>query len=131
MNHLIKDGTIYKPPKDAIFDFVDAILDRDVEKAFELYENCKGVGESTLPLLTALFNNTKAVLQVQTCTTKDTAKTTGLTGWQIMNAKKHLDVYYPEELEDLLQLITECEQGIKTGEIEEQYVIEYILVSIL
>ena len=128
---LLEDGTIYKPPKDAIFDFVDAILDRDEQKAFELYENCKGVGESTLPLLTALFNNTKAVLQVQTCTTKDTAKTTGLNGWQIMNARKHLDAYYPEELEDLLQLITECEQGIKTGEIEEQFVIEYILVSIL
>lgn len=128
---LLKDGTIYKPPKDAIFDFVDAILDRDAEKAFELYENCKGAGESTLPLLTVLFNNTKAVLQVQTCTTKDTAKTTGLNGWQIMNARKHLDVYHPEELRDLLQLITECEQGIKTGEIEEQYVIEYILVNVL
>lgn len=130
-NELLEDGIIYKPPKDAIFDFVDAILDRRAQKAFELYENCKGVGESTLPLLTVLFNNTKAVLQVQTCTTKDIGKTTGLTGWQIMNAKKHLDAYDPEELKDLLQLITKCEQGIKTGDIEEQFVIEYILVNTL
>lgn len=128
---LLKDGTIYQPPADAIFDFVDAILDRKVQKAFELYENCKGVGESTLPLLTVLFNNTKAVLQVQTCTSKDVAKTTGLTGWQIMNAKKHLDAYYPEELQELLHLITACEQGIKKGTIEEQFVIEYILVNTL
>ena len=88
---LINDGTIYKPPKDAIFDFVDAVLDRNAQKAFELYENCKGVGEATLTLLTVLFNNAKAVLQVQDCESKDVSKSTGLTGWQIMNAKKHLN----------------------------------------
>lgn len=126
---LINDGTIYKPPKDAIFDFVDAVLDRKAQKAFELYENCKGVGEATLTLLTVLFNNTKAVLQVQDCESKDVSKSTGLTGWQIMNAKKHLNNYDTEELEDLLQLITRCEQAIKTGEIEDQFVVEYILVN--
>lgn len=128
---LLKDGTIYQPPADAIFDFVDAVLDRKVQKAYELYENCKGVGEGTLPLLSVLFNNAKAVLQVQTCTSKDTTKTTGLNGWQIMNAKKHLDAYYPEELQELLHLITACEQGIKKGTIEEQFVIDYILVNTL
>lgn len=126
---LINDGTIYKPPKDAIFDFVDAVLDRKAQKAFELYENCKGVGEATLTLLTVLFNNAKAVLQVQDCESKDVSKSTGLTGWQIMNAKKHLNNYDTEELEDLLQLITRCEQAIKTGEIEDQFVVEYILVN--
>lgn len=126
---LINDGTIYKPPKDAIFDFVDAVLDRKAQKAFELYENCKGVGEATLTLLTVLFNNAKAVLQVQDCESKDVSKSTGLTGWQIMSAKKHLNNYNTEELEDLLQLITRCEQAIKTGEIEDQFVVEYILVN--
>lgn len=126
---LINDGTIYKPPKDAIFDFVDAVLDRKAQKAFELYENCKGVGEATLTLLTVLFNNAKAVLQVQDCESKDVSKSTGLTGWQIMNAKKHLNNYDTKELEDLLQLITRCEQAIKTGEIEDQFVVEYILVN--
>ena len=130
-NELLQDGTIYKPPKDAIFDFVDAVLDRKVQKAFDLYEQCKGVGEATLPILTNLFNNAKAVLQLQTCTTKDAAKTTGLNGWQIMNAKKHMDSYDNEELKDLLLLITECEQGIKTGEIDDPVVIDYILVSVM
>ena len=128
-NILLKEGIIVTPPKDAIFDFVDAVLDRKAQKAFELYENCKGVGEATLTLLTVLFNNTKAVLQVQDCESKDVSKSTGLTGWQIMNAKKHLNNYDTEELEDLLQLITRCEQAIKTGEIEDQFVVEYILVN--
>lgn len=128
---LLKDGTIYTPPKDAIFDFVDAVLDRKVKTAFNLYENCKGVGESTFALLTVLFNNAKAVLQVQTCTSKDVSKSTGLTGWQIMNAKKHLDVYNNEELVYMLELIDRYENGIKMGTIDEKYVIDNILVRVL
>ena len=68
---------------------------------------------------------------MQTCTSKDVAKTTGLTGWQIMNAKQHLDAYDNNELMYMLKLIQYCEQAIKTGQIEEQFVIDYILVRVL
>jgi len=128
---LLADGTIYREPKDAIFDFVNAILDRKVNKAYTLYEDCKAINESTFAILTNLFNNAKAILQVQTCTSKDIAKTTGLTGWQIMNAKQHLDVYSNTELAGLLKLIQHCEQAVKTGTMEEEFVIDYILVRVL
>ena len=128
---LLEDGTIYTPPKDAVFDLVAAILDRHYKKVFELYENCKGVNESSFVILVNLFNNAKAVLQVQTCTNKDISKSTGLTGWQIMNAKSHLDSYSNEELISMLQLIHRCIHCIKTGELEEKYVIDYLLVRIL
>ena len=128
--HLLKDGTIYQPPKDAIFDFVDAILDRDVN-CFNLYEQCKAVGEATMVMLSVLYNNTKAVLQVQSCKDRDIVKSTGLSGWQIMNAKKHVGKNSIGELVYMLRLVRECEKGIKTGQMEEQYVMEYILVNCL
>ena len=128
---LLEDGTIYTPPKDAIFDLVDAILDRDISKVYSLYEQCKAIGESTFAIMTVLFNNAKAVLQVQTCTNKDISKSTGLTGWQIMNAKKHLDVYNDEELINIIRLIARSENDIKTGQIDEKYVIDYLLVRVL
>lgn len=127
---LLKDGTIYTPPKDAIFDFVDAILDRQI-KCFDLYEQCKAVGEATLVMISVLYNNAKAVLQVQSCESKDISKSTGLTGWQIMNAKKHVGQYRNGELLNIMRLCTQCEQGIKTGKIEEQFAMEYILVNVL
>lgn len=127
---LLKDGTIYTPPKDAIFDFVDAILDGNI-KCFNLYEQCKAVGEATLVMISVLYNNTKAVLQVQSCKSKDISKSTGLTGWQIMNAKKHVGQYSNRELLNIMKKCIECEQGIKTGKIEEQFAVEYILVSVL
>lgn len=128
---LVKAGTIHVPAKDAIFDFVDEVLNRHCNNSFELLQECYDVGEATMVMLTVLYNNAKAVLQVQTCRTNDISKTTGLTGWQIKNAKAHLHKYTDTELVDMLKLIQECESGIKTGRIEEQFVMQYILARIL
>lgn len=128
---LLKDGTIYQPPKDAIFDFIGAILDHRVKTLFELYENCKAVGEATMVMITVLYDNAKAVLQVQSCESKDVAKTTGLSAWQIRNAKEHCGVYRNSELLNIMELCRKCEKGIKTGEIDEQFAMDYILVNIL
>lgn len=128
---LLKDGTIHQPPKDAIFDFVDAILDRSLKKVWALKRDCELVGEATMVMLTVLYNNAKAVLQVQTCESKDVSKTTGLSGWQIMNAKKHLNKYTEDELKYIIKLCYRCQKGIVSGTLEEQYAMDYILASIL
>ena len=87
---LLKDGTIYQPPYDAIFDLVAAILDRKVNKAFDLLQQSYAVGEATMVMLSVLYNNAKAVLQVQSYKGDNLSKATGLTGWQIKNAKPHV-----------------------------------------
>ncbi len=128
---LLFDGTIYQPPKDAIFEFIDAILDYKVKTIFDLYEQCKAVGEATMVMLTVLYDNAKAVLQVQSYEGKDVAKGTGLTPWQINNAKRHCNNYTNRELINIMKLCRKCERGIKTGEIEECYAMDYVLSNIL
>ena len=128
---LVKDGTIHVPAKDSIFNFVDAVLDRRCNNLFELLQDCYDTGEPTMVMLSVLYNNAKAVLQVQSYEGNNLSKATGLTGWQIKNAKPHVNKYSDLELIALMKLIQKCEQGIKTGQIEEQYVIEYILARIL
>lgn len=128
---LLKDNVFYKPPKDAVFDLVDAILDWQPKLAFDLYEQCLAVGEATLVIISNLYNNAKAVLQVQSCEDKDIAKTTGLTGWQIANARKHLNVYSISELLYIMELCVRAEQGIKTGKVDEKYAVEYIMVNVM
>ena len=128
---LVNQGVIYQPPKDAIFDFVDAALKGKVKQSFELLENCYGVSESNIVLLSVLYNNVKQVLQVQSCESNDIAKTTGLTGWQIRNAKDKCGYYSIGDLVYFLKLIRNVEKGIKTGEIEESIAVEYVLVNML
>ena len=128
---LLKDGLIYQPPKDAIFDFVDAILDTDVSLSFELYHQCLAVGEAVMVMISVLYNNAKAVLQVQSCKSFDIAKSTGLNSWQIMNAKKHLNKRKVSDLLYIMECCQESQQAIVTGTIDEEFIMENLLTKIM
>ena len=128
---LLKDGTIYEPPYDAIFDLVDAILDRKVNLAFNLLRQSYEIGEATMVMLSVLYNNAKALLQVQTYKGNEITKATGLTGWQVHNAKKHLHKYSDGELIYIVQLVQKIESGIKTGRMEEEFAMQYLLTHIM
>lgn len=130
-NTLLDDGVLVVPPKDAIFDLVKAILQNKPALAFDLLQNCKEVGESSLAILSVLFNSTKQLLQVQSCESKDIEKTTGLTYWQIRNAKECCGIYSNNNLIYIMKLIQSVERRIKTGEIEELIAVEYVLSDIL
>lgn len=128
---LLRDGTIHEPPYDAIFDLVDAILDRKVNVVFDLLGQAYEVGEATMVMLSVLYNNAKAVLQVQTYQGDSVAKGTGLTGWQIKNAKPHVGKYTDEDLVEMLRLIQRVESGIKMGTMEDEFAMSYLLTHIL
>lgn len=128
---LVKDGTIYEPPYDAIFDLVDAILDRKVNKSFDLLQQAYAVGEATMVMLSVLYNNAKAVLQIQSYDGDNLSKATGLSGWQIKNAKPHVGKYSENELIYIVQLCQRLESGIKTGRMEDEFVMQYLLTHIM
>lgn len=127
---LLKDGTIYEPPYDAIFDLVDAILDHKVNQSFGLLQQAYEIGEATMVMLSVLYTNAKAVLQVQTCESSDIAKSTGLTPFQIKNAKKHVGKYSEKHLNYIVQLVHKVEKGIKTGKMEDEFAMQYLLTHI-
>ncbi len=129
-NILMQDGTISIPPYDAVFDFVDAVLYRQPTTAFRLLQQCRDIGESTLVILTVMYNNTKQVVQVQSCVSNDIQATTGLTPWQIKCAKEKVGHYSTGELIYLLRLIRDVEKGIKTGMIDESVAVDFILTSV-
>jgi DNA polymerase III delta subunit len=109
---------------------VDAVLKHEVNKAFDLLEQCYAVGESTIVLLSVLYTNIKQVLQVQSCKSNDIAKSTGLTSWQIKCAKEKMGHYSIGDLVYMLKLVRDTEMKIKTGEIEEQMAVPYVMVNI-
>lgn len=131
LHRLLQDGVIYQPPKDAIFDFVDAILDNKVNLSFELYHQCLGVGEAVMVMITVLYNNAKAVLQVQSCKSSDIGKSTGLTGWQIKNAQKHLRKRTNGDLIYIMERCQKSQQAIVTGVVDEEFIMEDLLTRIL
>lgn len=129
--YLVKDGTIAVPPQDAVFDLVDAILKRQVKRAYYLFDQCKQIGEANMVILSVLYNNAKQVLQVQACESKDVCKATGLTAWQVKCAKEKADKYTDGELVNVLKSIQKIQKDIITGQLDETIAVDYLLVQIL
>jgi len=128
---LLKDGAIYKPPKDAIFDFAKAVLDRDIDATWDLMNQCYEIGEANMVMLSVLYTYTKQLLQIQSCY-KDhlnIVETTGLNGFQIKNVKDYVNRYNTSELVNMMRYIRKAEKGIKTGEIPDDISIQYVLVN--
>ena len=128
---LLEDGTIYQPPTDAIWDFVDAVLTHKVRASFGLMQEALEFGNPTLTLISVLYKDVKQLLQVQACTSSDVAGSTGLSGWDIKRASSRKKIYTNRELINAMRIIREVEIGIKSGNIEESMALDYVLVNIL
>ncbi|MBP5423801.1 MAG: hypothetical protein J6Y78_15300 [Paludibacteraceae bacterium] len=125
---LLDTKTIYQPPGDKIFEFVGAVLAGKPKLSFSLLRECKDIGEPSLRLLLVMFTNIRHLLQVQSCKGA-VAETTGLSNWEIRNVQPYVNVYKISELVGAMRLIREVEVGIKTGQIEEQMAVDYVLVN--
>ena len=128
---LLEDKAITRPPKDAIFDFTNALLRGDIRASFRLLEDCKAIGEPALRLISVLYTNFRRVLQVQVCESKDICKATGLTPFEVKLARQTAGTWKSEDLVYFLKTLQKLEQGIKTGEIEESSAMDLLMVSML
>ena len=128
---LLNDGTIHQPARDVIWDFVDAVLMRHINKAFVLLDEALEYGNPTLTLISVLYRDTKQLLQVQECDSGNVSKTTGLSDWDIKRARSRFGRYSVTELRTSVRLIRDVEKNIKSGLIEDTMALDYILVSML
>lgn len=128
LDSLLEQKQIYFQPKDAIFDFVAAVLERSPYKAYRLLQDCKAVGESNLALVSVLYNNFKTLLQVQSG--KDW-KALGLNGFAVKNVAPFKNNYSNGEIVKAMKLLREIEVGIKTGKVPDDLSIEYFLVQVI
>lgn len=130
---LLKQGVIYEPIGDITFSFTDAILTRNRRKTAEYLLQAKAVGESEILTLSVLYNGFKQILMVQGlgADQSEPVKRTGLTAWQVKMAKEKQGHYSIGELVDALKVIRDAEKGIKTGTIDAEIAVEYVIVHIM
>ncbi len=128
LDSLLEQRQIYFQPKDAIFDFVAAVLERSPYKAYRLLQDCKAVGESNLALVSVLYNNFKTLLQVQS---GKSWKELGLNGFAVKNVSPFKNNYSNGEIVKAMKLLREIEVGIKTGKVPDDLSIEYFLVQVI
>lgn len=130
---LLKQGVIYQPIGDITFLFTDAILTRDKVNTAKYLLQAKAIGESEILTLSVLYNGFKQILMVQGLgrDQSEPSKRTGLTPWQVKMAKEKQGHYSIPELVNALKVIRFVEKGIKTGAIDADVAVEYVIVNIM
>lgn len=130
---LLKQGVIYQPIGDITFLFTDAILTRNKKDTAKYLQQAKAIGESEILTLSVLYNGFKQILMVQGLgrDQSEPSKRTGLTPWQVKMAKEKQGHYSIAELVNALKVIRFVEKGIKTGAIDADVAVEYVIVNIM
>ena len=128
---LLVNEVFYTPPGEIIFDFVDAVCKRKTFLAFKLLQELQQLEPSPLGAIALLYNNFQQMLIVKSYKGKNITKSTGLTGWQVGMAKQKLGKYSTSELVNSIKVIKQVERGIKTGWIESNLALDYVLTMIM
>ena len=127
-----KEKLIHNYAKTDIFEFIDAVCRKQINKSLKLWKSLKEMGEVAMSILSLLYNNFRALLLVQSSkSSKGICEETGLTPFQVKLAKEKGQKYSIGSLVEALKKIRHCEKGIKTGLIDEEIAIDYLLVNIL
>ena len=126
-----KNNLIHEEIGDIIFDFVSAVEDRNINKAYELYHKLEKTDEGPLKLITVLYNAFRNILIVQSTNRNErTEEVLGLSAAQIFVTSKKCDKYTLTELVKIVKLLRDVEKGIKTGEVDVNYSMEFVLSQI-
>lgn len=130
---LVEQGVIFQPIGDITFKFTDAILTRDYKNTSRYLREARQKGEPEIMVLSILYNGFKQILMVQGLgrDQSEPVKRTGLTPWQVKMAEEKQGHYSISELIEALKIVRFVEKGIKTGQIDADVSLEYVIVNIM
>lgn len=131
---LLQDKAIYVSPEDDVFKFVDAVCIGDVTESFRCADDYKKLQKSPLAFISLLYNNMKQMLQVLSSgglSTSDISRITGLSPWLINQIGNKLGAYTVGELVQAIRLLYKVDSDVKSGKIDQDIAIDYVLVNIL
>ena len=124
-----KEDLIYSDLSEyVIFDFINALILQDAEKVKKLYLQLSTMESSPLGIVALLYNNIKDIIMVHTGNMS--AAEIGIPSGKYW-AIKHIPVQYnKDQYIKLFLLITSIDKQLKTGKLDVDLILDYLLVNI-
>lgn len=126
----IKDGVFSDLSTYNIFTVSNAVQSRDIETLRRILPERDYMDVEPLGLLTILYNNFRKMIQVW-LSSNPTPESTGLKSNQIWAIKKLPRCYSKEQLINIFEMLSDMDRRLKTGEIAENQMVDYMLLKIL
>jgi DNA polymerase III delta subunit len=129
-HELLDCGVIYQPTETNVFDFVDAVCNKN-NRSFKLAQTLIDNKVSAINALGTLYNSIKCVLLIQVCSNKDISGTTGLDNRQIYFNKQYVNNYSSAHLVYAVKFLAEVIDKVKTGRLDDENATMFALTHIL
>ena len=130
---LDKQGLFHKEIGDITFELTDAVLGGYPELAIKKLDEAKRKGEPAMMIASILYNGFRNLLAYQGLGSnkKGAMERTGLTKGELYGCSKHIGGYSLEEVKRNMLFCQTVESGIKTGTIDSEIALEYLVLSCL
>lgn len=113
-----------------IFSFTNAIIRHDKIKAAEILKEIKNIDIEPVGLVTILYKNFKNILNIQ-MNSKATPELLGISSKQFNAIKRSCNVYNNDKLIKIFNLLTTIDYKLKSGLLDNNKIIEYLIVNIM
>lgn len=113
-----------------IFDFTNAIQGKDLQTISNILSDINHIDIEPTGLITLLCANFKKLIKVW-LNKSPTPENTGLKSNQIWAINRLSRTYTKEQLVKVFELVSNMERRLKTGEMPEELIIDYLTVKIL
>ena len=130
---LDKQGLFHKEIGDITFELTDAVLGGYTELAIKKLDEAKRKGEPAMMIASILYNGFRNLLAYQGLGSnkQGAVERTGLSKGDIWRCSKNVGGYSIEEVKRNMLICQNIESGIKTGTVDEDIALEYLVLSCL
>ena len=130
---LDKQGLFHKEIGDITFELTDAVLGGYTELAIKKLDEANQKGEPAMMIASILYNGFRNLLAYQGLGSnkKGAVERTGLSKGDIWRCSKNVGGYSIEEVKRNMLICQNIESGIKTGTVDEDIALEYLVLSCL
>lgn len=125
-NGIFNDLTTYNT-----FSFINAIIHRQKADTLKIYNKLLEIDINYMNVIALLYSSFRNIIKIQ-LSPNPTPENTGIKTNQFWAVKKYnIGYYHKNELLHIFDLLTKIDKQIKTGEIEANKSLDYLLVNIL
>ena len=130
---LDKQGLFHKEIGDITFELTDAVLGGYTELAIKKLDEAKRKGEPAMMIASILYNGFRNLLAYQGLGSnkQGAVERTGLSKGDIWRCSKNVGGYSIGEVKRNMLICQNIESGIKTGTVDEDIALEYLVLSCL
>ena len=130
---LDRQGLFHKEIGDITFELTDAVLGGYPEKAIQKLDEANRKGEPAMMIASILYNGFRNILAYQGLgnNKQGAVERTGLSKGDIWRCSKNVGGYSIEEVKRNMLICQNVESGIKTGTVDEDIALEYLVLSCL